>query len=180
MTVASAKTALDPKAENSANSPEDSTQEAESLRSLPLVARTAMLDTAPGEVATTSQMVKPVDKHTERRKPAQRNDEVSRNMQHSMDARNHPQQGEDDGKAGKHDDIDFAAEGTSVLVMVDFEEVCVQTEDDGSADEFGEAQAERDEAGENHGEVSLFVGLVVGATKAHRKKTSPHVRMCYF
>jgi hypothetical protein len=116
--------------EKSRSEPEDSRDKRESLSSLPLVALSAMGETAPLESAAAVQLMKPVDEDTERSKPRQAENEVDGSMQHAGGCWNHPDKREHNRERSNDFGIDFATPRTSSGLMTDMEKVAYDSEDD--------------------------------------------------
>jgi len=129
-------------AKQSAGKPETSREEGESLGSLPLVADTSAIETTPLERRAAVDLVDPVDERAKSGEPSEARDEVDRVMHEAGCEGEEPYQAENDGPGGDDFRVDFAAERSCVVTMVNMKKVADNSENDCGADELRKSKDE--------------------------------------
>jgi len=129
-------------AEQSAGKPEASREEGESLSSLPLVANTSTIETTPLERRAAVDLVDPVDEGTKSSEPSEARDKINWVVHEAGGEGKEPDQAENDGPGGDDFGVDFAAERSCVVTMVNMKKVADDAKNDCGADKLRKSEDE--------------------------------------
>jgi hypothetical protein len=109
---------------DSANKPENSRKEGESFIGHPLIAVSALGESAPLENTTAVHLLNVVDQNRKRCKPARADEEIHGPVQHASRRRDKPCEAEEERNDCPDEDIDFAREWAGSVGAVQMEEPC--------------------------------------------------------